>query len=152
MNSLDVPVSIPFPWIEGWVGRTLKGMFEPYQHTQHERARVQHLLHKSGLLWIDHETECTRLEVHERGNHHLLKGIPLFCSSRASCGLIAQKPFSESITRVPGEFKKWFPVKSLELNPRTGFVFKRTMWGHVGVSLQSSVSRSVTATRQLSFV
>jgi hypothetical protein len=56
-----------------------------------------------------------RANVHDwrymsRGRWWFSIGILLFCSSRPSCGLIAQRPFSESTTRVSDEFKKWLPV------------------------------------------
>lgn len=43
------------------------GMLESHRHTRHGQARGQHLRHKSRLLWSDHESECTRLEIHEQG-------------------------------------------------------------------------------------
>ena len=64
--------------------------------------------------------------------------ILLFSTSRASCGLIAQRPLSESTTRVSGLLRKCLPGKMSKGSASTRYSVQ-TLNGHdgLGAELQS---------------
>lgn len=55
--------------------------------------------------------------------------ILLFSTSRASCGLVAQRPLSESTMRVSGLLRKCLPGK-MSKKPQVQGYFVQTLNGH----------------------
>lgn len=77
----------------------------------HEQAHAPSPHHRREQLWCDRVRQRIQLTVHQYAYETIKCFVPplLFCSSSASCGLIAQSPLSDSMTRVSDEFKRCLP-------------------------------------------